>query len=141
MKVHEIPVYPILNIQLRGYVYPVIENYQSYIHKLARVLNITVEDGFPFPHREFNVKRFKPGGTVIDSEYDIKIYERDIQVSDVTATNCPIFIRILEATLPEGVSICIDKYDPMIQNKRIIPDKELLELKSQLNEIMESRAQ
>lgn len=134
-KIYDMPVYPVLNIQIRGYVYPVLESYQSYIHRIAGVLNITVNDGFAFPHREFIVKRFKPGGTVVDSEYDLKIFERDLQVSDVTSATCPIFIRILEATLPEGVSLSIDKYDPSVQKKRFIPDKELLELKSEIDEI------
>ncbi|XP_034181795.2 mitochondrial ribosomal protein L48 [Osmia lignaria lignaria] len=138
-KEYEIPIYPTLNIQLRGYTYPLIEKYQSFVQKLADALDITVENTFPYPHREFKIKRFKKGGTVVDSEYTVKIYERDIQVSDITATKCPIFIRLLEATLPEGVSMCIDKYDPLLDKKRFIPDKELLELKSELNEILVNR--
>lgn len=134
-KTNEIPDYPTLNVQLRGYMYSTLESYQSYINKIAGVLNITVQNGFAFPHKEFHIKRFKSGSIIVDSEYDLKIYERHIQVSGVTSTICPIFIRILEATLPEGVSLCIDEYDPMIQKKRYIPNKELLTLKSELEEL------
>ncbi|XP_029045309.2 uncharacterized protein LOC114877205 isoform X2 [Osmia bicornis bicornis] len=66
-KVYEIPIYPTLNIQLRGYTYPLIEKYQSFVQKLADALDITVENTFPYPHREFKIKRFKKGGTVVDN--------------------------------------------------------------------------
>ncbi|CAK9811206.1 39S ribosomal protein L48, mitochondrial [Anthophora plagiata] len=138
-KEYEIPVYPTLNIQIRGYKYPLLESYQTFIHKLARELKITVENSFAFPHREFKIKKFKRGTTIIDSEYKLKIYERDIQVSNVTSIQCPIFIRILEATLPEGVSLCIDHVDPLLEKKRLIPNKELLDLKSELQALMEGK--
>ncbi|OAD59681.1 39S ribosomal protein L48, mitochondrial, partial [Eufriesea mexicana] len=133
-KEPEIPIYPVLNIQLKGYKYPLLESYQSFIHKLAKVLQFTVDDSAPFPHREYKIKRFKQGSTVVDAEYNLKIYERNMQISNVTSVRCPIIIRILEATLPEGVSLSIDQYDPVMQKKRIIPNKMLLDLKESLNE-------
>ncbi|KAK1130174.1 hypothetical protein K0M31_018314 [Melipona bicolor] len=138
-KEFEIPLYPVLNIQLRGYKYPVIESYQSFIHKIVEVFDFTINDSIPFPHREFKIKRFKKGSTIIDAEYDLKIYERDIQISNVSSTKCPIFIRVLEASLPEGVSLVIDKYDPILQKKRLIPNKELIDIKSELEEFFESK--
>ncbi|XP_076761548.1 mitochondrial ribosomal protein L48 [Xylocopa sonorina] len=136
----EIPVYPVLNIQLRGYKYPLLESYQSFIHKLARVLDFKIDDSFAFPHKEYKIKRFKKGTSVTDTEYNLKIYERDMLISNVSSIKCPILIRILEATLPEGVTLHIDNYDPSIQKLRIIPNKELLDLKDELNAIYESRS-
>ena len=133
VKEPEIPLYPVLNIQIRGYVYPLLESYQSFIHKVANVLDVDVEDSFGFPHQEYKVKRFKKESAVVDTEYHLRLYERDIQVSNVTSTKCPILIRILEATLPEGVSLHIDTLDPMLDKRRYIPDKELLDLKSELS--------
>ncbi|CAK9801231.1 39S ribosomal protein L48, mitochondrial [Anthophora quadrimaculata] len=139
-KEYEIPVYPTLNIQIRGYKYPLLESYQSFIHKLAKELKITIENSFAFPHREFKIKKFKRGTTIVDNEYKLKVYERDIQVSNVTSIKCPIFIRILEATLPEGVSLCIDHLDPMLEQKRYIPNKELFDLKAELQTMIAERA-
>ncbi|KOC64992.1 39S ribosomal protein L48, mitochondrial, partial [Habropoda laboriosa] len=135
----KIPNCPTLNIQIKGYKYPLLESYQSFIHKLAKALNVTVEDSFPFPHAEFKIKRFKRGTAVVDAEYQLKIYERDVQISNVSSIKYPIFIRLLEATLPEGVSLCIDQYDPVLQKNRLIPNKELLDIKSDLNELLESK--
>ncbi|CAK9823766.1 39S ribosomal protein L48, mitochondrial [Anthophora retusa] len=138
-KEYEIPVYPTLNIQIRGYKYPLLESYQTFIHKLARELKIKIENSIAFPHREFHIKRFKRGTTIVDTEYKLKIYERDIQVSNVTSIKCPIFVRILEATLPEGVSLCIDHVDPTLEKKRFIPNKELHDLKMSLQDIIAER--
>lgn len=134
-----IKVYPVLNVQIRGYQYSLLESYQRLIHKIAKILDINVEDSFAYPHREFKINRYKKGSTLIDAEYNLKVYERDIQISNVTSIKCPIFVRILEASLPEGVSLTIDKYDPSIQKKRIVPNKELVDLKAALNELLEKK--
>ncbi|XP_015439417.1 PREDICTED: 39S ribosomal protein L48, mitochondrial [Dufourea novaeangliae] len=133
------PFYPVLNIQMRGYVYPLLENYQSFIHRIAKTLDIDVEDSFAYPHKEYKVERYKKNSAIVDSEYALKLYERDIQISNVSTTTCPILIRILEATLPEGVSLHIDKYDSDLGKKRYIPDKDLLDMKSELTEMRKPR--
>lgn len=91
------------------------------------------------PHREYKIKRYKKGGTIVDAEYDLKIYERDIQISDMSSIKLPILIRILEATLPEGVSLHVDKYDPLLEKKRLIPNRDLIDIKKELEELIENR--
>lgn len=39
---------------------------------------------------------------------------------------------MLEATLPEGVNLQIAEFEFDLERKRYVPDKELLELKSEL---------
>ncbi|XP_043588476.1 39S ribosomal protein L48, mitochondrial isoform X1 [Bombus pyrosoma] len=138
-KEYEIPICPVLNIQIRGYNYPIIESYQSFVHKISRVFNFTIDQSFPLPHREYKIKRYKKGGTIVDAEYDLKIYERDIQISNVSSIKYPILIRILEATLPEGVSLHVDKYDPSLERKRFIPNRDLIDTKKELEELNENR--
>lgn len=52
---------------------------------------------------------------------------------------CPILIRILESTLPEGVSLSIHEYDPILKKKCLIPNKELLDLKAELEELTKDK--
>lgn len=66
------------------------------------------------------------------SEYYLKIYERNIQLSDVSSIKCSVLIRALEAALPQGVTLNINIHDPALEDKRYIPDKELIDLKSTL---------
>lgn len=41
----KVPLYDTINIQLKGYDFPILESYQRYVHKLATNLDIAVEEG------------------------------------------------------------------------------------------------
>lgn len=41
-------MYNTLNIQLKGYDFAVLENYQRFVHKIADNMNIEVEDGYVY---------------------------------------------------------------------------------------------
>lgn len=53
-------------------------------------------------------------------------------MSEVSSIKCSVLIRALEATLPQGVTLNVNIYDPTLEEKRYIPDKELIDLKSAL---------
>ncbi|XP_076294721.1 mitochondrial ribosomal protein L48 [Lasioglossum baleicum] len=128
-------LYPVLNIQIKGYVYPLLEKYQSLICKIANELDVDVEDSYAFPHQELKVERYKKQSEIVDADYNLRIFERDMVVSNITSTKIPILIRLLEATLPVGVSLHVDTYKPEIETKRYVPDKELFDLKTELDEM------
>lgn len=127
------PLLSTLNIQIKSYNYPVLESYQAFIHKLANIIQIDIDDCWALPSQEFKILRYKTRTTAIASEYNLKLYERDIQMSEVSAIKCSILIRILETVLPQGVNLNVDIFEPALEKKRYIPDKELLDLKSTLN--------
>ncbi|XP_043496764.1 39S ribosomal protein L48, mitochondrial isoform X1 [Polistes fuscatus] len=131
----KVPIYPILNVQITGYVYPVLQSYQSFIHRLAKIMDIDVDDCWALPAKELKIQRYKPKSTVVVAEYKLNIYERNIQLADITATQCPLLIRILETTLPEGVNLNVSIFNPDTELKRYIPDKQLLDMKSQLQDL------
>ncbi|XP_011694720.1 PREDICTED: uncharacterized protein LOC105454071 [Wasmannia auropunctata] len=126
------PLLPMINVQIRGYDYPVLECYQSFVHKVADIIQIDVDNGWPLPPQEFKIQKYKTGTTAIVSEYSLKVYERNIQMSEVSCVKCSVLIRVLEAALPQGVSLNVNIYDPVVEGKRYIPDKELIDLKSTL---------
>ena len=84
------------------------------------------------PAKELKVITYKPQSTIVDKEYFLKIYERDLKISNVPSVRLPIFIRVLEAALPEGVMLDIEEFTEEKENSRYIPDTKLLELKSEL---------
>ncbi|KAI4488770.1 hypothetical protein M0802_011280 [Mischocyttarus mexicanus] len=135
----KVPIYPILNIQITGYIYPVLQSYQSFIHRVAKIMDIDVDDSWALPAKELKIQRYKPRSTVVVAEYNLNIYERNIQLADITASQCPSLIRILETALPEGVNLNVTIFDPSIESKRYIPDKDLLELKTVLKELVEKK--
>lgn len=40
----KIPLYPTINIQVKGYDYPVLEQFQKLVHQLAENMDIDVEN-------------------------------------------------------------------------------------------------
>jgi len=54
-------------------------------------------------------------------------------MSEVSSIKCWILIRALEAALPQGIILNVDIYDSALEEKRYIPDKELIDLKSALD--------
>lgn len=85
------------------------------------------------PPQEFKIQKYKTGTTKIISEYNLKIYERNIQMSEVSSLKCSVLIRALEAALPQGVTLNVNVYDPALAEKLYIPDKELIDLQSTLD--------
>lgn len=81
------------------------------------------------------VQRYKPASNVIDSEYKLAKYERVVQITDVQAPVYPIFVRLLQAGLPEGVSLKIAEHSDEEEEIRYVPDKDLLDLKQQLDDL------
>ncbi|KAL0112774.1 hypothetical protein PUN28_012205 [Cardiocondyla obscurior] len=128
-----IPLLSTINVQIKGYDYPILESYQAFVHKLADIIGIDVENGWPLPPEEFKIQRYKTGTNKISSEFHLKIYERNTQMSEVSSLKCSVLIRALEAALPQGVTLKVDVFDPALEEKRYVPDKELLDLQTSLD--------
>ncbi|XP_033222813.1 WD repeat-containing and planar cell polarity effector protein fritz [Belonocnema kinseyi] len=86
------------------------------------------------PPKEIKVKRFKPKSDAVEAEYHLNLYERNVKISNASNTNLPILVRILEASLPMGMLLNVEHYDPEKELKRYVPDTEMISLKSELQE-------
>lgn len=78
------------------------------------------------------ITRFKPKSTVVDNEYLLKVYQRNLKISNVSSIKLPIFIKVIEAALPAGVMLDIEEFSDEKDRLRFVPDKHLLDLKSEL---------
>ncbi|KAL4704346.1 hypothetical protein ACJJTC_010731 [Scirpophaga incertulas] len=134
------PVYDCLNLQLKGYDFTLLEACQSQIHRYAEVMGIQVDECWATPAQQIKVQRFKPGGTVVDSEYLLNVYERNIQVVDVPAFAMGTLLRVAQAMLPEGCTLNVHEHLPEHEETRYVPDNQLKELQHQLEEMGGSRA-
>ncbi|KAJ2942566.1 hypothetical protein O0L34_g2034 [Tuta absoluta] len=126
------PVYDCLNLQLKGYDYALLEAAQGQIHRYAEIMGIEVEECWATPATQYKVQRFKPGGTVVDAEYHLNVYERNVQVADVPAWALGSLLRVSRAVLPEGCTLHVHEHTPDHEEIRYVPDNQLLELKAQL---------
>ncbi|XP_055386085.1 39S ribosomal protein L48, mitochondrial [Condylostylus longicornis] len=133
------PQYECLNFQVKGYDYPILESYQKFLHNVAEYLEMDVSESYASPPQKSLVQRFKPSSSVVEAEYSLTTYERNIQISDMDAPTYPLFLRIAQAALPEGVTLNVFEYDEEFEEKRYVPDRDLLELKAQLENLQGTR--
>lgn len=121
-----------LNVQIKGYDYPLLESYQRFIHGVAEYLDLDVSDCYALPPQKTQVQRLRPNSTVIEAEYKLTTYERNLQLNNVDAPVFPQFLRIAQAALPEGVELTVVEHTDDIEERRYVPDRDLLDLKAEL---------
>uniref|UniRef100_A0A1A9ZIU1 Small ribosomal subunit protein uS10 domain-containing protein n=1 Tax=Glossina pallidipes TaxID=7398 RepID=A0A1A9ZIU1_GLOPL len=134
------PQFENLNVQLKGYDYPILESYQRYLHKVAEYLDIDVADCYALPPQHMTVQRLRPNSTAVDAEYRLTVYERNLHLEDVSAPIYPLFLRIAQAALPEGVELSIQEHTEECEERRYVPDRDLLDLKAELERIQSGTA-
>lgn len=81
----KVPLYDTLNIQMRGFDFAVLENYQKIVDNVARNMDINVEDAWATPAQELQITTYKRNSEIVDSKYLLKNYERTVQVTDISA--------------------------------------------------------
>ncbi|CAK1601032.1 unnamed protein product [Parnassius mnemosyne] len=135
------PVYDCLNLQIKGYDFAVLEACQAELHRFAEVMGIQVDECWATPAQQLKVQRFKPKSTVIDAEYNLNVYERNVQVVDVPAWALGTLLRVTRATLPEGCTLNVHEHTVEHEEIRYVPDNQLLELKQQLEEMGGTRTE
>ncbi|KAK6640203.1 hypothetical protein RUM44_011889 [Polyplax serrata] len=125
------PEYDLINFHMKGYDFAVLENYQSLIHKIAGLMGIDVENAWASPHQDLKVQRFIPNSAKVDSEYNLKMYERTLQVIDAKSNIMSLFIEAVMTTCPPGVKVSINEHTTEIEENRYVPDYEVIELQKQ----------
>lgn len=121
-----------LNVQIKGYDFPLLESYQRFLHGVAEYLDLDVSDCYALPPQKTQVQRLRPSSTVVEAEYKLTTYERNLQLNNVDAPVFPQFLRIAQAALPEGVHLTVVEHTDDIEERRYVPDKDLLDLKAEL---------
>jgi large subunit ribosomal protein L48 len=126
------PTYDLINVKITGYDFPVLESYQRFLHRIATELGLDVSENWAHPPKKENVIRYKQNSAIPDSEYQLTTYERYIQVSDIETPIYPLFLRFIQGCLPEGVHLTVVHHTDVIESSRYVPDRDLLDLKAQL---------
>lgn len=131
----EVPEYNLVNVQMKGYDFTVLEHYGKWVHNTALNMGLDVEDGWATPCEKFHIQTLKPRSTKVEADYYLQVYERDVQLADLPATMAPLFIELIQAGLPEGVELSVHEHQHEYTEHRFIPDLELRSLYNQLHEM------
>lgn len=129
------PVYETINIQVRGYDYAILENYQRFVHRIAAAMELDIADGWATPPQQTLVQRLKPQSTVVETEYRLHTYNRTVQLANVAVPLYPLLLRVCQAALPEGVALRVVEHSEDHEEIRYVPDRELIELKTLLDDM------
>ncbi|CAH0560482.1 unnamed protein product [Brassicogethes aeneus] len=131
----KVPLYDTLNIELRGYDYPILESYQKYLNKLITNMDITVEDAWATPAQDLQLTTYKPNSELVNTQYKLRKYHRTLQITDISSLQLPMLLRVLESSTPPGVTIKVLPHEDDHEEVRYVPDSELLQLKHELDEL------
>ncbi|KAK7104643.1 large ribosomal subunit protein mL48-like isoform X2 [Littorina saxatilis] len=134
----DIPEYPPLKLQMRGYDFVILESYAKYVHGLADSLGLDT-DAWAVPARSKDIHTFKPNSTVVDNKYSLKMFERVVQIESVPSPRLPILLEMMRTHAPEGVTINVKESEPEEEEFRYIPDKEMRDLRQQMKVIEDAR--
>uniref|UniRef100_A0A5S6Q9E0 Ribosomal_S10 domain-containing protein n=1 Tax=Trichuris muris TaxID=70415 RepID=A0A5S6Q9E0_TRIMR len=130
-----VPSYSRLNIQLCGYDFAVLEQFQGYVHKLTRYMGFKVVDAWASPTRTSSCTIYKPNSRAVEAVYDLTTYERNVQLADVPAHLMDLLLDVIQTDLPPGVQLSLHEHTAELENIRYIPNSELKETRKMLEEV------
>lgn len=138
--VPEIPAYPPINIQLKGYNFDLLESFQSFVHRTAENMGIDVQETWATPSKSFKIATYIDGSTRIKSEVKLNMYERNVQLLHLRSVDALILFDTLRAALPQGVSLTAHEHKVEHYEERWIPDPFINSLRDELSEGQEKLA-
>ncbi|XP_051541483.1 39S ribosomal protein L48, mitochondrial-like isoform X2 [Myxocyprinus asiaticus] len=100
----------ILNVCVSGYDMTLVEHYSQYIHNLCNHLEIKVDESYALPTKTTEVMVMQDQGTKMYVDGVMKTHERVVQISEMEATLCPVFLEVLLKNQPEGVQFCVKQH-------------------------------
>lgn len=113
--------------------------FQNSIEFILQLSILTIIDILFFswgsPAQNLKIHRYKQTSTIVESEYSLTKYERNLQITEVPSVAYPILLRMIHECTPEGVFVKVHESQKEDQEVRYIPDNQLTNLKSQLQNL------
>lgn len=128
------PNYELLNINIHGYDFAVLDTYYKYLERLCNSFKVNVVEAYAMPCRSFKIKTYQPFSSNLDKEYKLNNYHRVVRIKNLKSTLAPFLFETIELNLPEGVQLSVTVPTVEEDEFRYVPDIELNELKQKLAE-------
>lgn len=117
-----IPIYPPLNVQVKGYDFHLLESFQSFVHNVAENMGVDVDHAWATPSKTYDVSTFHEGGIRVRDVNHLSKYERNVQLVGLRSIDAPILFDIMRTCLPEGVELSVHPHLQEHYEHRWIPD-------------------
>lgn len=101
------------------------------IHRIAKCLDIPVIKGYAVENQKYKIVKYKHKTNVPESEYQLKIYERVLQLGDVTDSKLAIFVDAALTACPPGVKLNVHEHTPELEEIRYVPEYEVINLEKE----------
>lgn len=135
LPVHE----DLVNIQLKGYDFAVLEQQTRKLQKIINLLDLEIKESWATPFVALDIQTYLPFSVSIDKQYKLKIYERNIQIEKFRGAKMPLLLDLIQKNLAAGITVSVHKHLPEHTEIRHIPDLELEALEKQLEEMNPGR--
>lgn len=125
--------YGTLNVNVSGHDMVLVEHYLQYIHNLCNRLGVKVDESYALPTKSTEVMLMQEQGTKMYVDAILKTHERILQLRQLDATLCPIFMEVLLKNQPEGVQLSVKQHTEADYLLRFKTRPELEELLAKMN--------
>ena len=110
-----------------------MESYGSYLHRLLNKLGVNVSNYWCAPNTTEKIETLKHESNVLESTYDLNLYERNVQIENLSSRLVSILVDLVGRSLPVGVQVSIHEHDEKVhETSRYIPNHDLAEFKREL---------
>lgn len=133
------PNYELLDINLKGYDYAVLDSCHSACTKMCKLFKLDIKESYAMPARQFKVKTLQPFSANLDREYELNTYHRVTRIRDLKSTQAPLLFESIQLNLPEGVQLSVSVPTQEDDEFRYVPDIELTELRDKLAELQPNK--
>ena len=117
-----------------------MESYGSYLHRLSNKLGLKVTKYWCAPNTTSKIETLKNESNVVDSTYQLNLYERNVQIQNISGRLASILVDIVSRSLPVGVELSIHEHDKQMHEiSRYIPDLQLVEFRQELNLLLSNK--
>mgnify|MGYP005803101435 CR=1 FL=1 len=118
-----------------------LENYGAYLHRLSNKLGLSVSKYWCAPNVSTKVETLKHESSVVQATYELHMYERNVQIENISGRLTSMLVEIVHRSLPVGVYLSIHPHDHKLHEEpRYIPDHQLMGLKSEYKQLLASKS-
>lgn len=118
-----------------------LESYGRYLHRLSDKLGLNVTKYWCAPYTSARFENLAPESHVVSTTNELHLYERNVQISDISGRLTSLLVEAVHRSLPAGVELSIHQHSHELHEKtRYITDFELLQHQADLKELVSNRS-
>ncbi|MCP9262637.1 hypothetical protein DINM_005999 [Dirofilaria immitis] len=126
------PEYPLLTLQLDSMDFVPLEKFHSYTHRKARQFEFKVVDSYAIPPTKILLIPEKLDKRKQEKNLVLSTFHRFLRLGEVPSVRLSLYLYLIQAHAPVGITIKIKKQEQIDEDIRYIPDEILEARKAEL---------